>query len=644
MRRSHPFRWAVLGAVAVLAVGAAVAAFVLLRDEPVAGRPLVAVTDMQNGTGDPELDGLSGLLVTSLEQSRRIGVMTRGRMLDVARRAGHEKVERIDEVVGRDIGRKAGATALLVANVHRLGTTYAIEVRAIDPLRDAYIFTLRDQSPSKEGIIPLIDRMSDQVRREFHEPAGDLAGNRARLESMVTGNLDAYRHYFVARTLIEGIHHPEAVGELERALAVDPGFALAHYQLSRMGGLGEIDEATRRRHEEAALRAKDRLPPRERGLLLASSASEAGRLDESEAGYRQLARDFPDDPEVLLPLGELLLVQERPVEAAVFLERAVDLEPTNEVAMAYLLRALGFLGRSEELLASARRAVATAPGPAAELFLAEAFLWAGDPVGAAGAARRAIALGEGQARFTLAVAGLRSGDSSAVRDATLPDPVLLAAIALFQGRLQAARASLEEEVDAGGWNAQLALERVHLRVGIGPGPELRGASDRLAATGSPNVGSAAAAVAWAGEMEAAARLASPLRPALASAALYRAVVLRRESRLEEALPALRTLATTHASDSSFLDSFFLGEAALAAGRPEEAVQALARFQRMNVPVHVLAWAYPRSLLLLARAEEARGRLPEARAALERLGRAWSDADPGSPPLAELAELRERLAR
>ena len=50
---------------------------------PVGGRPertAVAVADMVNETGDPELDGLSGLLVTSLQESPSLRVLTRGRI------------------------------------------------------------------------------------------------------------------------------------------------------------------------------------------------------------------------------------------------------------------------------------------------------------------------------------------------------------------------------------------------------------------------------------------------------------------------------------------------------------------------------------------------------------------------------------
>lgn len=81
------------------------------------GRISVAVADFANQTGEPALDALSGLLITSLEQSKKLKVLTRGRMLELLRQAGEPKVERIDEAMARLVGGKAGVRALLLASI-----------------------------------------------------------------------------------------------------------------------------------------------------------------------------------------------------------------------------------------------------------------------------------------------------------------------------------------------------------------------------------------------------------------------------------------------------------------------------------------------------------------------------------------------
>jgi hypothetical protein len=97
-------------AIAVVLVGLGVAAIVTWRwsgSQLLAeadGRVSVAVADFANQTGDADLDGLSGMLITSLEQSKKLRVMTRSRMWDHLRAMGRDRAERIDEPLAREIG------------------------------------------------------------------------------------------------------------------------------------------------------------------------------------------------------------------------------------------------------------------------------------------------------------------------------------------------------------------------------------------------------------------------------------------------------------------------------------------------------------------------------------------------------------
>ncbi|HET6923804.1 MAG TPA: serine/threonine-protein kinase, partial [Anaeromyxobacteraceae bacterium] len=159
------------------------------------GRIAVAVADVVNETGEKELDVLSGLLVTSLEQSRRLSVMTQARVLDLAARAGRKDAARVDETLGREVGKAHGVRALLLPAVRRLGTTYSLEMRAIDPGRDEHLFTLSDRATSKEGLLDLLDRLSERTRLELGEGRKEVAGANIQLGEAMTRSLEAYQHY-----------------------------------------------------------------------------------------------------------------------------------------------------------------------------------------------------------------------------------------------------------------------------------------------------------------------------------------------------------------------------------------------------------------------------------------------------------------
>ncbi|MEC7980502.1 MAG: hypothetical protein VX144_01015, partial [Candidatus Neomarinimicrobiota bacterium] len=72
----------------------------------------IAIADFENKTNDPSLDGLSGLLITSLEQSDYLSVMTRSRMFDVLKQLGKPNAKIIDEKIGSEICSNASIGSL----------------------------------------------------------------------------------------------------------------------------------------------------------------------------------------------------------------------------------------------------------------------------------------------------------------------------------------------------------------------------------------------------------------------------------------------------------------------------------------------------------------------------------------------------
>jgi len=353
------------------------------------GRPLVAVADVVNATGDMELDALSGLLVTSLEQSRRIAVLTRGRLADLAAQAGVAADARIDERLGRELGRKAGVTAVLVAAVHRLGEIYTVDLRALSPGRDDYLFTLSERATGKSALPELVDRLAGRTRQALDEGEAEIAGHRIELGKAVSGSLEAYQHYFRGVELFEAHDFEGALASFRRALAVDPHLALAHVWLAFMANYHVAGGEESGPHLEAATRVASSLPEKERRFVEALAAGESGRDAEAELAVRRLAVDFPQDKLVLWFAGHFT----DGAEKEAFYRRALALDPAYPWPLYQLLYILPGSGRSAEAVVLAERAVALRPGFPSWFNLGLARAHAGDLDGALAAARAAQGMG-----------------------------------------------------------------------------------------------------------------------------------------------------------------------------------------------------------------------------------------------------------
>jgi len=145
-----------------------------------------------------------------------------------------------------------------------------------------------------------------------------------------------------------------ALDEYRKAVAIDPGFALAHYRIAYVGERVDVDAETRRTAIKAAVNGLDRMPAKERLLVQAWKEKMEGRPQQANAFYARAAEAFPQDKEVLLAVGDFPYREGRFAEALPWFERAVDLDPAWEPALANLVWILAGLERAGD---AARRAI-----------------------------------------------------------------------------------------------------------------------------------------------------------------------------------------------------------------------------------------------------------------------------------------------
>lgn len=632
---------------------------------PAAGERLaVSVADLTNETGEPDLDGLSGLVTTALEQSRGLQVLTRSRMGDVLRQLGREDAPRIDEPLAREIGRRAGIRAVLVGSIRKFEETYSLELRALDPITDRYLFALNERGAGKAIIPVLLDRLSARAREQLRDEPEEIRASTIQVAEAVTANLEAYQHYFVgvdcmARPSRYPTHPQGCLEEFRRAVALDPGFALAWFQISSAGaGWHELVPAAGDRDAALAeaLRHADRVPPKERLLIRAWAAHLAGDEDEALSIYREVTSAFPDDKQALYMAGDLLWHRNDHAAAIPYLEAVLRLDPTFEFALDHLSFSLAVLGRREELAEWVRGWSAMAPTPAVLRALVRGQLGLGDASAATGTARRALELSPGEYTLrALAWALAFSGDyptleaELASREAMLT-PVLRYALAharAAQGRRaealrlldHMARSAPDDEV-----RRDVRLVRAQLFAGDGDAAGVWAEAKALLSLDPRVAGLLAPYLAWFGDLAHARELASHLEPGSPQHQLFAAAVDWRQGRHALARANLEALEARDPLpiEAMIAPAFLRAEVAADEGLDAEAVDALRRFQRLPFQPYWRSWAYPRSLFLLARSLDRLGKREEARAQLDRLLGLWAHADQDLPLLHEALALKARL--
>ena len=695
VERPKRIRRIAIFATAFVLVGLAVAGLATWRiweRQVPGGRPTVAVADFANETGDPELDSISELLITSLEQGTQLRVLTRGRMLDVLKQLGKPDVPRIDEPLAREVGREARASALLLASIRKLGTAYVVEMRALDPLLDEYVFTVSERATGKEAVFDIVDRLGSTTRAKLGRSAA--VETAPRIATITTSDPRAWDLFVKSREASADVRWGEARKHAEAALEIDPEFALAHYQLAFITVWTTTEpsrapsEEARGRLEAAEARA-GRLPERERLFLRMWRAHFEWRLTEARDLADQAAAAYPLDKEAVLYSGHIRLLLGDPAAGAI-LERVLQLDPGYPLARNLLFDFVSGFGIVEPHLARIRAIAAASSAHLPLVWSAQALLMEDLEAEGIAALERALVAGAGAPPYAVQVRYLvsrgRAPEAESLARSAIaqhemggpppknwPNHYLMLVHALAaQGRLMEARgviAELETKAAKQSVKFQKDSDRIRLEQALSvaarsPGGVL--AAVRIPASGEPSDGTVAPAttvhfLAFAGDVDGAGRLAAAMAKSLGvdwargctlpyrwdgAPRRCRALALLGEGRIGEAEQELRAVAEEAWLLSRFAAPLLLGEIARQRGDCATAVTWLEKARASKSDLEELtirAFVDPGLLHSLAVCHEKLGDLAKARERNAEFLRLWANADPDIPLLAQAKAMQARLA-
>ncbi|MDQ3010435.1 MAG: winged helix-turn-helix domain-containing protein, partial [Acidobacteriota bacterium] len=331
----------------------------------VPGKRALAVLFFENRSGAPELDwlreGLADMLIANFSRSPKLSVLSRQQLAVLLDRIGHRRTEQVQLEEALEIARKTQAEVIALGSFAQLGETVRLDVQLHDARTGQLLTTESMIADKPEDILTQVDLLSFKLAGHLGVSLTDrqLVG---RLADVTTGNLKAYRYYSLAMEKIHAFHSAEAVGLLEKAVALDDQFAMAYARLGSVylhGGFSDqFDKA--KRYLEQAFRLTHRLTERDRLYINFWYAAADG--DESLLRVlREIINQYPRDVEAYYHLSYALRNEARLEEAVEVIKQGliVDAEAPE------LHNRLGFcyteLGRYDEARAAHERYVQLAP-------------------------------------------------------------------------------------------------------------------------------------------------------------------------------------------------------------------------------------------------------------------------------------------
>jgi tetratricopeptide (TPR) repeat protein len=647
--------------IAAFATAAAIAAVVffiafMMRDRGPLPRVPIAVADFDNQTGEKALDGLSGMLITSLEQSRRLSVMTRSRMFDSLQRLGRGDIVRIDESAGRQVAKAEKLHGLVTASVSRLGSLYVIDMKMIDPATNEYVFAGKAEGNGQERIPAMLDTLSERLRLSVKETKTDVRAAAKGVGGATTPNLEAYHHYFLGDHLIEQVRFPEAIAELKKAVELDPAFSLAWSRLAYAAVYSNLREDASR-YIANARRFSDGAAEKELLTIAALEAEIAGNPREAIALRLRLLERYPDDQESIYVVGDLSYHAGDYATAREYLRRTLNADSNQFRALEHLIM-LGLDTGDPAAVADAERYARQSPSINSSIQLIRVYFAVGRDAEALAVAKQNADRNPEENEciairryiYGLLHAGDREGARREAKRLLLyPEAVrrgryegTLAAVAADEGKVREAFELLEKSENIAAANGERGAvgrrraERALLLALSGRVTEARAAIASLMSGQADLVDghTAFGTAIFLNDIDAARSLIRDMMPTQAET--YRSLLTAAETR-GRGNPGAAVDALLHRPFDPFYDWYFAW-CALDAGRFDEAEAGAKRLRSGG------QWPYfsvPLAEYLLGRIDEARGHREAARKHYQSVLERWSNADPDLQPL---VDTKARLAR
>ena len=351
----------VYGGAAVLVLLLGVAGYYFMRGGDVSGvRVPIVIADFVNETKEPELDGLSGMLITALEQSRRLDVLPRSRMYDILKVLGKNAVDRVDESLGKEICNQAGINSLMLASIRKFGKVYTIDLKVVDPKEGKYLFAATETGEGQESIPGLLDKLSQKTREGFRENRAEIQSASKNVAEITTSNMQAYQHFFQGEQLMNRVKYVEAQEEYRKAVALDSTFGLAYYRLAYAISWEAGGQERAKASIEKSIANIDRIPEKERYLARAIQAEIYEGFTAGISVLREMEKVYPNDKEMLYNIGDWSYHNSDLKAAADYLERVLAMDPTMERALEHLSWTYRDIRQNEKMLDVTKRYVAVA--------------------------------------------------------------------------------------------------------------------------------------------------------------------------------------------------------------------------------------------------------------------------------------------
>jgi tetratricopeptide (TPR) repeat protein len=319
----------------------------------------IVLSDFDNKAGDSVFDEtLKQGLSVQLEQSPFLSLISERRVIETLKLMGRSPGDRLTPEVTREVCQRTGSKVMLTGSIAGLGSQYVIGLKAVNCNTGDVLAEAQEQAAGKESVLKALDNAATSLRSKLGESLSSVEKYATPVEEATTPSLEALKAYSLGAKTLNGGDFAAAVPLLDRAVRLDPNFAMA-YGVLGMGyhNLGENTLAAE--NTAKAYQLRERVSEREK-LTIECFYDQlvTGDLEKARRTSELWEQAYPQDSIARTNLSFIYQVLGQYDRALVEAREAVRLDPAIGVNYENLAVSYLCLNRLEETRATAEEAQA----------------------------------------------------------------------------------------------------------------------------------------------------------------------------------------------------------------------------------------------------------------------------------------------
>jgi eukaryotic-like serine/threonine-protein kinase len=267
-------------------------------------RDTIVLADFDNSTGDPVFDDtLKTALSVSLRQSPFLSALSDSQVSSTLQLMARPAGTKLTADIARELCQRTDSKAYIAGSIARLGSEYVLGLKAVGCRNGDVLAQEQVTAPGKEQVLSELGKAASRLRTELGESLATVEKFDAPLAVATTSSLDALKAYSLGRKVFNESGATAALPYDERAIQLDPNFALAQMSVGAdYWTLGEIGRASD--YFTKAFQLRDRTSEREKLIIAANYfRSVTGELDRAVQVYQESIDTYPRGYEAYVNLG-----------------------------------------------------------------------------------------------------------------------------------------------------------------------------------------------------------------------------------------------------------------------------------------------------------------------------------------------------